>query len=151
MDRKYGRRRGTKEKIFFLSENSTISTSQAYETINTICGENIPKDIATLVLASLIIETNNFRDNASEENLSLGSALIGFGADKETIRAIIKKDMTFLFVIILIITYLVYSFFLWSALSSLTGATSSAFSVPSIPSIPSPSFNCLRSGLHPFS
>ena len=87
----------SKEKIFLLSENSTLSTSQAYETINTICGENIPKDVATLVLASLIIETNNFSDNASEENLSLGSALIGFGADKETIRAIIKKDMTYSF------------------------------------------------------
>ncbi len=86
-----------KEKIFLLSSTNYLSTNQAYKIISTICDEVIPKNVATLLLASLIVETNNFNDNTNEENLSIGSLLLGFGADKETIKAIIKKNMTYSF------------------------------------------------------
>lgn len=86
-----------KDKIILLSETGLLSAKEIYELTATICGENITKEIATLILASLILETNNFTENASEENLSLGSALLGLGADKDSIRAIIRQDMTYSF------------------------------------------------------
>jgi len=85
-----------KEKIILTAGDKTLS-EKISEIVEPAEKENIPN----LLLAALLLETNNFREKVTEGSLNLAQNLLARGADKKAVDEIIKKDLSFSFAQIL--------------------------------------------------
>ncbi|MCX6731557.1 MAG: hypothetical protein NTX55_01040 [Candidatus Parcubacteria bacterium] len=82
-----------KDKIILTADDKTLS-----EKIFEITGDEISAD---LLFASLLLETNNFKNKVTEGSLNLAHRLLSLGADKKFIDEVIKKDYSLSFAQIL--------------------------------------------------
>lgn len=90
-----------KDKISLTADNKTLAEKvfeiiQADET-----GLNGKNNIPDLLLASLLLETNNFKKRVTEGSLNLAHQLLSLGANKNFIDAAIKKEFSLSFAQIL--------------------------------------------------
>lgn len=85
----------SKEKIIFFTSNEKTFAEKIFQVIKTIAPEkfHLPY-VATLLFASLIIETSNFIRPVSQEVLRFGSELLSSGANKETIKSVLDEEKT---------------------------------------------------------
>ncbi len=84
-----------KEVIFIIQDEKTIS-EKIYELMEKIGHNTDPKEtnIPHLLLASLLLETDNFRKKITEGVLSLGHTLLSWGADKKIIEDANKNEFS---------------------------------------------------------
>ncbi|MFC1625273.1 hypothetical protein ACFL1O_00085 [Patescibacteria group bacterium] len=81
------------EKIILLTPTEKSLTEKILDIIKIFDEEILEqKEIATLLLASLLIETDNFSRKITEQTLTLASLLLKKGAQKELILNIIDKE-----------------------------------------------------------
>lgn len=81
-----------KKNIMFLSpENGTIS-EQVLNIVKILNIKEHKKEIAELLLASLIVETENFSKHFSPESLEAGKDLLEMGANKKIISTVLERE-----------------------------------------------------------
>jgi hypothetical protein len=81
------------EKIIFLRLGNETIAEKVFNIIQSINAQNSfsRSNIASLLFASLIIETNNLKNNLNKNSLDFASSLLRCGADKKIISEIIKE------------------------------------------------------------
>lgn len=90
------------EKIIFVVPDDKTLSEKVFEIIRGTEAESIEKtSIPNLLLAALLLETNNFRKKVTEGSLNLAQHLLSLGADKKFVDEIIKKEISFSFAQIL--------------------------------------------------
>jgi hypothetical protein len=87
--------------IFVIPDNKTLS-EKIFEIIQTNeTGTTEKNNIPDLLFASLLLETNNFKNGVTEGSLDLAHRLLSLGANKKFIDEAIKKEFSLSFAQIL--------------------------------------------------
>lgn len=83
-----------KENIFFIEKSPESVAVKTFEIMKSVdvSGSYEETKAPSLLLASLLVETNNLSGDLRAENLDLASALIKMRADKHTVRSILTKE-----------------------------------------------------------
>ena len=81
------------EKIIFITPNKKTLTEKIFDIAKMLdIDTSANTELATILFATLIIETGNFSEKISKKTLSLGSLLLENGAEKKIISQILEKE-----------------------------------------------------------
>lgn len=91
------------EKIILITPEDKTLSEKIFEIIESIKTEILTNEnnLFNLLLAALLLETNNFKKKVSESSLNLAHRLLSLGANKKLVDEIINKDFSLSFAQIL--------------------------------------------------